>query len=98
MISFEVRRGPTVRHVVRAPQVYTRNVPSPLVVSPGVRHSIPFDLDDGTWQLEAPVVELFGAGASLVAIYDVPESPEAIEAGVWIGQLHSQPVPLVGPS
>jgi hypothetical protein len=94
MLSFEVIRGPAITRVVRAPQVYTRNVPSPVAVPAGGRHRIPFDLGDGTWQIDRPPGELFGAGASLVAVYEVPESREATEAGVWTGQLRSPPVVL----
>jgi len=82
MISFEVVRGEAMTLVVRAPQVYTRNVPSPISVPAGARHPVPFDLGDGTWRLEAPASEVFAAGASLVAVYEVPESREASEAGV----------------
>jgi hypothetical protein len=98
MISFEVQRQPRVSRVVRAPQVYTKNVPVPVDVPAGARHPIPFDLGDGTWQLDASADELFTSGASLTAIYDVPETRKAVELGVWIGRLRSQPVPLTVPS
>lgn len=95
MLSFEVLRGPSITRVVRAPQVYTRNIPSSVEVPAGGRHRVPFDLGDGTWQLDVPAGELFGAGASLVAVYEVRESREASEARVWTGRLRSQPVPLM---
>jgi hypothetical protein len=97
MISFEVLRGTTASRVVKAPQVYTKNVPSPVDVPAGARHRIPFDLGDGTWQMHPPASELFSADANLVALYEVPESREARAAGVWIGRLRSQPVPLEKP-
>lgn len=96
MISFELLRDSTVVRVVRSPQVYTRNVPGSIEVPPGGRHHIRFDLGDGSWQLAAPVRELFAMGARIVAIYEVLPSHEADEAGVWTGYLRSQTVPLPG--
>ena len=96
MISFEVLNDSTVTRVTRSPQVYTRNVPGSIEVLAGSRHCVPFDLGDGSWQLGAPARELFGPGARIVAVYEVPRSDEASTAGVWAGCLHSQAVPLEG--
>lgn len=96
MISFELHCGSTIVRVGRSPQIYTRNVPGSIEVPPGGRHPIRFDLGDGSWQLAAPVRELFATGTRLSAIYAVSPSHEADEAGVWIGHARSQLVPLTG--
>lgn len=69
---------------------YTRNAPSAADVPPGAAHELPFDLADGTWTGGSPPA----AGASLVAVYDVPRTPEAAEHGVWVGRVRSEPVEL----
>ena len=92
VLSFEVSRGSDTWRFVRRPQVYTRNVPSSVVVPAGATHEWPFDLGDGQWDGDAPIDQLIVAGAQVVARYDVPRSPEAAEHGVWTGELRSQPV------
>jgi hypothetical protein len=93
-LSFEVFQGDRILHIVRKPQVYTRNVPSSVALPAGTRHEWPFDLGDGEWEADAPIDQAVVPGAQLVAIYDVPPSTEAIDHGVWTGQLRSKPVPL----
>jgi hypothetical protein len=94
VLSFEILQGETVWRVFRRQQDYTRNVPSSVVVPPGKRHVLIFDLDDGDWDAGAPIERLATPPAQLVAVYDVPLSPEAIDHGVWTGQLRSNSVPL----
>jgi hypothetical protein len=94
VLSFEVSRGSDIWRVVRRPQIYTRNVPSSVVVPAGATHEWPFDLGDGEWDADTQIDQLIATGAQLVARYDVPLSPEAAEHGVWTGQLQSQPVLL----
>lgn len=91
-LSFEVLRDDDIRRVVRHPQVYTRNVPSTVVVSAGAKHEWSFDLSDGQWDADGPVDQLLAPGAQLIAIYEVPLSPEAVAHGVWTGRLRSDPV------
>jgi hypothetical protein len=93
-LSFEVTRGEHVVHVVRAPQEYTRNVPSSVAVPPGGRHELPFDLGDGSWESDEPLDRLAGPGAQLVAVYEVRETPESRAHGVWTGRVESEPVAL----
>lgn len=94
VLSFEVSRGDDTVRIVRQPQVYTRNVPSSLAVPPGTRHEWPFDLGDGQWQADAPLEQVVVPGAQLVAVYNVPPSPEAKDQGVWTGEIRSKPVLL----
>lgn len=98
VLSFEVLRGDDIWRVVRQPQVYTRNVPSSVVVPAGTTHEWPFDLSDGQWDADAPIDQLIVPGAQFIASYDVPLSPEALGHGVWTGQLRSQPVLLDVPN
>jgi hypothetical protein len=94
VLSFEVSRGGSTRHVVRRPQEYTRNVPSSVEVPAGARHEWPFDLGDGQWEADAPLDQLLVPGAQLSAVYEVARTPEAVDHDVWIGRLRSQPVLL----
>jgi hypothetical protein len=93
-LSFEVLQGDQTWHIVRQPQVYTRNVPSSVVVPAGSTHEWLFNLRDGQWDAGAPLDQWIIPGAQLIAIFDVPLSTEAVEQGVWTGQLRSQPVQL----
>ncbi len=69
---------------------YTRNAPSAVDVAPGAAHALPFDLADATWTGGPPP----GPGDRLVAVYLVPETPEAADQRVWIGCVRSAPVEL----
>ncbi len=90
--SFELLTdGDKPRAVRRRPQIYTRNVPSTTELAPGLTEKWPFDLGDGTWELEAAEAP---SGAALTAIYDAPPTPEAEELGVFTGPLRSEPVDL----
>jgi len=93
-LSFEVRRGERTWYVLRKPQDYTRNVPSLVRVPPAARYEAVFDLGDGQWEADAPIDQLAVADAQLVAVYDNRSSPEAVDQGVWIGQLRSSPIRL----
>ena len=92
-LSFEASAGGSTVRVEREPQVYTRNVPASVLLTPGDRFAIPFDLLDGTWKLEAigyPLPHQCG----VAAVYDVPRSPEAIEHHVWVGRITSERVTI----
>jgi hypothetical protein len=93
-LSFEILRGASVRRIFPSPRDYTRNAPSSVVVPPGHGHVLNFDLDDGNWDAGAPIETLTAPPAQLVAVYDIPPSPEAIDQGVWTGHLRSDPAPL----
>lgn len=93
-LSFEVEHDGRVGHITRREQVYTINVPRSFVLPEGSSHALPFDLGDGEWEAEIPIDQLIVPEAQLVAVFDVPPSPEAMEHGVWIGQLRSDPVLL----
>jgi hypothetical protein len=92
--SFEVIQDDPIWRVVRQPQVYTRNLPSSVVVPAGTTHEWPFDLGDGQWQADPHIEQVLVPGAQLVAIYHVPRSPEAVTHNVWMGRLRSKPVVL----
>jgi hypothetical protein len=94
VLSFDVMRDGLTARVVRRPQVYTRNVPSSVSVPPGGSHELPFDLGDGSWDSDEPLDSFAGVGARLVAVYEVPETPEAAVHGVWTGRVQSEPVAL----
>lgn len=94
VLSFEVLHGGRVWRLVSRPQEYTRNVPSSFVLPAGARHEWPFDLGDGDWEADVPIEQLTIPGAQLVAVYDVPRSPEAESHGVWTGELRSEPMLL----
>jgi hypothetical protein len=88
----------TVR-VEREPQVYTRNVPQSVLLTPGDRFPISFDLLDGTWKLDVlgrPLPERL----DIAAVYDVARSSEAIAHQVWAGRISNERVtiPLGPPS
>src|SRR5262249_5470529 len=85
VLSFEVLQNGLVYPIVRREQEYTRNVPSSFVLPARSVHEWPFDLGDGDWDAEIPVDQLNVPQAQLVAIYDVPRSPEAVNHGVWTG-------------
>ena len=91
-LSFELTREGGVARIVRRSQVYTRNVPSTFELPAGSRHEWPFDLGDAEWDADALAERPMDAQAQLVAVYAVPESPEALSHGVWTGQLRTLPV------
>jgi hypothetical protein len=95
VLSFEVLLDGRTWRLSRRQQIYSRNVPSSAAVLAGATHRISFDLGDGSWEGEARVDQLIDPGARLVAVYDVPQTPEAEKYGVWVGKLRSQPVPLI---
>lgn len=90
-LVFELHKPPIIAHVIRAPQIYTRNVPASVVVSPGDSHVWHFDFGDGSWEIDVPFDELVKPGAELTAVYEAGESPEALANDVWTGCLRSQP-------
>jgi hypothetical protein len=94
-LSFEVLQG---SHVWRVAQVYTRNVPSSVLIPAGATQEWPFDLKDGQWEAGVPIDQLMAPGAQLIAIYDVPPSSDATQQGVWTGQLRSGPARLDAPN
>lgn len=95
-LTFELTRGTESVHLTRRPEDYTRNVPSSVEVPAGGRHELPFDLGDGSWQGDEQLERLAGPGARLVAVYEVGETRESAEHGVWSGRLESEPVLLEG--
>jgi hypothetical protein len=97
VLSFDLMRDGLTARVVRRPQVYTRNVPSSVSVPPGGNHELPFDLGDGSWDSDEPLDSFAEPGARLVAVYEVPETPEAAVHGVWTGRVESEPVALEAP-
>jgi len=92
-LSFELKSAGGIERIVRKPQVYTVNVPAAQMLSARGRYAVPFDLGDGSWQLEASF--RWDVDAELVALYDVPESPDALAQHAWIGHLRSAPVRLM---
>jgi hypothetical protein len=93
-LSFEVVADKRSAIVRKKAQRYTRNVPSSVALAPGAQHEIPFDLGDGTWDLDVAQDLLVHAHSQLRAIYDSGDSPEVQAQGVWRGQLRTNFVPL----
>lgn len=92
-LSFELSRREQRVAISLAPQVYTRNVPSSVSLLPGGEHRWPFDLGDGRWESATEDWQsLAGPDARLAALYRADSCPEAIEHGLWLGQLRSDPV------
>lgn len=92
-LSFEILQGDLTWRVVRKIENYTVNIPSSVEVLAGEGHEWPFDLGDGQWETDARIDRLTVPGTQLVAVYEVPLSPEAAIHGVWTGRLRSKPVP-----
>jgi hypothetical protein len=90
-LSFEASLDGRVEPITLKRQVYTRNVPATVVVSPGGKHDFPFNLDDGKWEPAAVINRLHGSDVQLTAVFRIPESPESVTQGVWTGELRSQP-------
>lgn len=91
-LSFEVTAAGqnTIVSIARKRlQRYTRNVPSSVVIAPGTQHEIPFDLGDGTWDLDVAQKLLLHPDSQIRAIYDSGDSPEVHSQGVWRGQLRT---------
>jgi hypothetical protein len=93
-LSFEVTAAGESAIVTKRLQRYTRNVPSSVVVAPGMQHEIPFDLGDGTWNLDVAQKLLVRAGSGIRAIYDSGDSLEVQTQGVWWGQFRTSFLPL----
>jgi hypothetical protein len=75
--------------VVLSPQVYTVNRPAYADIDPGASQDIDFDLGDGNWT-PWPL----DPGERVVAVYEIPSSPEAAALGVWTGRIESDPTSL----
>jgi hypothetical protein len=80
--------------LTRKPQVYTRNVPSPVEIAPGDGHRIEFDVGDGEWEPPDVVQRLGGDAAQLAAVYEIAPTPESDEQQVWTGRVQSEFVSL----
>jgi hypothetical protein len=89
-LAFEITTKDGKRHIAtKKRQVFTRNGPSTFVIAPGVSRLIPVRLDsdwDGVPALQIDAGETF----QIRAIYEVPPSPEAATAGVWVGRVASR--------
>ena len=92
VLSFKVIRDEKVWRLLRREHEYTRNVPSSFELPAGDRHEWAFDLGDGEWEAEDSAEQLSVLGAWLVAVYDVPRTPEAVGHAIWIGRLQSEPI------
>ena len=95
-LSFIVRVDDANVRLVQRLGSYTRNVPASLVVPPGGEHRLAFDLGDGSWEADASLDRLWRDAAWLIAVYEVEETPESTQLGVWTGRVVSAPVPLTG--
>lgn len=93
VLSFELVEDNAKWLFVRKPQVYTRNAPSSQNLQPGEAQQLPFDLSDGSWETEKQLQDI-SPDAKLVAIYNVPVTPEATQHNVWTGRVESNPVTL----
>lgn len=91
-LSFEVVSAGVARRVERREQEYTVNVPASIELASGGVQEFPFDLGDGEWRAGVPLEGLFARSVELVAVYDVPPTREAIDQGMWTGQLRSAPI------
>jgi hypothetical protein len=89
-LRFEATTGSGVVRIARKALIYTRDVPSTVEIGPGEGLDLPFDLADGTWQVEPSgddVPDL--TGARLEAVYEIAPSAEAREQGTWTGTARS---------
>ncbi len=93
-LSFAAQRADDLVRIVRAPQTYTRNVPSVLEIAGHDRRPLPFDLTDGTWDARIPIESLPSDASTVRAIFEIRESPEARTQRVWCGRLESAPVSM----
>ena len=91
-LSFELKSADGIERIARKPQIYTVNRPAAQMLPAGSRYAVPFDLGDGSWQVDTSVRRT--DGAELVALYDVPESADALAQHAWVGHLRSAPVRL----
>jgi hypothetical protein len=64
---------------------FTRNVPAFDEIQPGGRLAVRLNVNDGNWLTSASAPARFESGDTVVAIYDVPSTPESEKLGVWHG-------------
>ena len=64
---------------------FTRNVPAFDEIPAGGRLEVRLDINDGGWLTAGNSPARFQAGDSVVAMYDVPPTPEGQKLGVWHG-------------
>jgi hypothetical protein len=64
---------------------FTRNVPAFDEIPPGGRLEVRLDITDGDWLTSTATQPRFEAGDTIVAIYDVPSTPESERFDVWHG-------------
>ncbi len=95
-LTFEVSTSASSARIERKPQIYTANVAVAAPIRAGGSYDVPFDLLDGTWDTVAAAVALAAPDAQLVALYEIPPSPEALAQNVWTGMVRSNPVPISG--
>jgi hypothetical protein len=87
-ISFEFQFGnnPPIL-VARGPETFTRNFPSTFLIPPGEHKVYPIRLDK--WWDVRSVPKSTETLVSVKAIYQVPNTPEAVEYHVWTGRAES---------
>jgi hypothetical protein len=94
VLSFELHHGAGTARIIRKAQEYTRNVPAFVDLPPSDKQRWPFTLGADEWETDTPIDQLDWPGSRLIAVYEVPGTPEARENGVWTGRLQSAPALL----
>jgi hypothetical protein len=89
--GFEFRRtdGSALGRLKRKPQDWTRNFPSCFALQPGQSHELRFRLDDGWWEVPAPVTAARQGPLELRALLTIRPSAEAAQHGVFTGAVAS---------
>ena len=64
---------------------FTRNIPAFDKIPAGGRLAVRLNVNDGHWLTSARSPARFESGDTIVAIYDVPSTPESEKLGVWHG-------------
>jgi hypothetical protein len=82
-----IRRGNLTVYSQRLNQVFTRNIPASEELAPGARLRKALDLNTKAWRKADDPKVTFDSGDIIIAIYDVPFTPEAHKFGVWNGTI-----------
>ena len=94
VLSFLIEKGASVHIINQGEKVYTRNVPSTLLLKPGGIHKIDFDLTTSEWESDAPIDEITLSPGKLKSLYTVPVSDHDVDPNIWTGQLVSNTLDL----
>lgn len=77
--------------LVPKPQIWTRNVPGIIDIGPAERQFFEVSPGEPEWDNLDSIGHLKGTSFRVRAALRIPETPEAIELGVFVGQITSPP-------